>query len=276
MIDRMIVSLPIGKLKRLARQMLKGRYFKALIVTVIAYVIAQAPVYVLSFLFDSEALSYILNLYSVLITGPVALGLSYYFLELFRNAEGLGMESFTRGFSNFWNSAGLLCISAIFITLWSFLFIIPGIIAAINYSQAFYILADDPTLRPMECIARSKAMMRGNKGKYFLMLLSFLPWDILLAVPSFIYLMETVDISMAIDMEQQMLIISKAAEQPVYTMLSFLQVLIRPLIMICGACFYDIASGSLQLQFDGQVPYDYEGSSRDVYEITGFESSDEE
>ena len=269
----MTVSLPIRKLKKLARQMLKGRYLMALVIVFISVVIGQAPSYILSFLFSSKVLSYLLDCYNVLISGPLTLGLSYYFLELFRGSEELGTGSFTKGFSNMWNAVMLFCICALRILLWSFLFVVPGIIAAIRYSQAFFILADDPSLKPYECIERSKAMMLGNKGHFFRLELSFLPWYMILMIPAYIYMSETMDFSAAITQEQMLSIVAQAANQPVFILLSLLPMLIRPLVWTSRACFYDIASGSLQLQFDGQMPYDYSGNSRDHYEITGFESS---
>ena len=62
---------------------------------------------------------------------------------------------------------GLFLFQGLFIVLWSLLFIVPGIIAAIRYSQAFFILADDPNKGIRQCMDESKMMMRGNKAKYF-------------------------------------------------------------------------------------------------------------
>ena len=62
----------------------------------------------------------------------------------------------------------------IYTILWLLLLIIPGIIAAISYSQTFFILADDNTLRPSEAIDKSKKMMDGYKLKYFYLCLRFL------------------------------------------------------------------------------------------------------
>jgi uncharacterized membrane protein len=60
------------------------------------------------------------------------------------------------------------------ILLWLLLLIVPGIIAAISYSQTFFILAEDNTIRPSEAIEKSKKMMDGNKLKYFYLCLRFL------------------------------------------------------------------------------------------------------
>ena len=67
----------------------------------------------------------------------------------------------------------------LFTFLWSLLLFVPGIVKACSYSQAMYILADDPSLSPTEAINRSKAMMDGHKMEYFLLGLSFYGWILL-------------------------------------------------------------------------------------------------
>lgn len=57
--------------------------------------------------------------------------------------------------------------------------IIPGIIASISYSLAQYIMLDEPNLSPMDCIRKSKEMMKGHKGECFCLALSFIGWIIL-------------------------------------------------------------------------------------------------
>ncbi|MBK9730881.1 MAG: DUF975 family protein [Chitinophagaceae bacterium] len=61
----------------------------------------------------------------------------------------------------------------LFIILWALLLIIPGIIAALAYSQTFYILADNKSIGAMEAIDASKKMMYGNKEQYFALILYF-------------------------------------------------------------------------------------------------------
>lgn len=67
----------------------------------------------------------------------------------------------------------------LFTFLWSLLLIVPGIIKACAYSQAMYILAENPGISPMEAIKRSKEMMQGHKMEYFLLVLSFFGWALL-------------------------------------------------------------------------------------------------
>ncbi|NCC67848.1 MAG: DUF975 family protein [Clostridia bacterium] len=87
------------------------------------------------------------------------------------------------GFAMFLKFIWLGILIFIFVFLWSLLLIIPGIIAAYRYRQAFYIMIDHPEMSALECITASKQMMMGHKGELFVMDLSFLGWYILCAVP---------------------------------------------------------------------------------------------
>lgn len=111
------------------------------------------------------------------------LGLSLFFLASFRKNDVKTGDVFL-GFAYFGKALGLWAYRFIFIVLWTCLFIIPGIIAAIRYSQAFFILADNPDKSITQCMDESKAMMRGNLWQYFILVLSFIGWYILSAFPA--------------------------------------------------------------------------------------------
>ncbi len=72
-------------------------------------------------------------------------------------------------------------LRALYIFLWSLLFVIPGIIAGYSYAMTPYILAEDPTLSAGEALARSKQMMQGNRWRLFCLEFSFIGWAILCA-----------------------------------------------------------------------------------------------
>ena len=70
-------------------------------------------------------------------------------------------------------------LKSLFTFLWGLLFIIPGIIKSYSYKMVPYILADNPGISATEAITRSREMMNGNKGKAFLLDLSFFWWILL-------------------------------------------------------------------------------------------------
>lgn len=67
----------------------------------------------------------------------------------------------------------------LFISLWSMLFIVPGIIKAYEYRMVPYIISEDPNMNYKDALAESKKLMMGNKWKTFVLDLSFIGWDIL-------------------------------------------------------------------------------------------------
>ena len=73
-------------------------------------------------------------------------------------------------------------LRTVFITLWCFLFIIPGIVY--NYSSyfSFQIICENTNLKPMEALKLSKKMVAGNRGELFALDLSFIGWWILCGI----------------------------------------------------------------------------------------------
>ncbi|MDD6189151.1 MAG: DUF975 family protein [Clostridiales bacterium] len=91
-----------------------------------------------------------------------------------------GMADLADGFSITFKVFAVYFLQGLFITLWSMLFVVPGIIAAYRYRQAYYILLDDPSKGPLQCIRESKKIMRGHKAELFVLDLSFIGWYILI------------------------------------------------------------------------------------------------
>ena len=118
------------------------------------------------------------NFISFILMGPVTLGISGFFLKLIRN-ENPEVGDILNGFKYFLKSFWLNLLTIVFITLWSLLLIIPGIIAAYRYSMAYYIMADNPELTASEALTQSKYMMVGHKFELFVLQFSFLGWFIL-------------------------------------------------------------------------------------------------
>ena len=83
------------------------------------------------------------------------------------------------GFKSFGKALWLFIVMMFFISLWSLLLVVPGIIKAYSYSQAFFILADNPNMTALEALRESKKIMSGNKWKLFVLELSFIWWILL-------------------------------------------------------------------------------------------------
>lgn len=123
----------------------------------------------------------LMSIVSIILSGPIYYGVASYFLKLSRH-ESVEFSELFSGFSLFSANFVLYLLTTIFSFLWGLLLIVPGIIAAISYSMAYYIMNDNPGISGMEAIRRSKEMMYGHKMRFFEMWLSFLGWFILGAV----------------------------------------------------------------------------------------------
>jgi uncharacterized membrane protein len=115
---------------------------------------------------------------SLLISGPMAVGWAIFALAAARD-HNPRLELIFNGFQTFGTALAAYLLVGLFVLLWSLLLIVPGIIAALAYSQVFYILADNRMTGPLEAIRRSKEMMRGNKWKFFCLALRFVGWALL-------------------------------------------------------------------------------------------------
>ena len=72
-------------------------------------------------------------------------------------------------------------LQALYVFLWTLLFIIPGIVAGYRYAMTSYILAENPDMDAGDAIDASKTLMDGNKWRLFCLSFSFIGWDILCA-----------------------------------------------------------------------------------------------
>jgi len=115
---------------------------------------------------------------SLIIGGPMALGLVIFILSISRKKEARVAQIFD-GFNNFGTALAAYLLVALFVILWLLLLIVPGIIAALAYSQTFFIIADDKDIRPMDALRKSKKMMYGYKWKLFCLGLRFIGWVLL-------------------------------------------------------------------------------------------------
>lgn len=82
-------------------------------------------------------------------------------------------------FPNWKKIAGANLLSGLYISLWSLLFFVPGIIAVYNYAMVRYIQAENPEMPARNVLAYSKALMYGNRWRLFCLEMSFFGWTLL-------------------------------------------------------------------------------------------------
>ena len=183
-----------SELKIAAKENLDGKWLTAIAVTVVAWLLIDAFTssnganatwkYVMengnSMWVRAEGSSFknLMSIVSLILGGPVYFGVASYFLKLARY-ETAEFNDMFKGFSLFKTNFVLHLAMLVFTLLWALLLIVPGIIAAIRYSMAYYILDDNPEIGAMEAIRRSKEMMEGHKMRFAEMWFGFLGWFLL-------------------------------------------------------------------------------------------------
>lgn len=190
-----IVMEPASKIREIARNTLSGNWKPVVLAVAIFYLLTGGAELLLDYFFSytyilpeeiAEGMRYRIGyggtIYNLLLRGPFEFGLMMYLLTFFRMRK-TDMTLLFEGFSYFGKSFLLYLLMTIKITLWTLLFIVPGVIAAFRYSQAFYVMVDHPEYSANQCLEESKRLMLGNKGRLFYLNLTFIGWSILASLP---------------------------------------------------------------------------------------------
>lgn len=110
----------------------------------------------------------------------------FYFSELFTGIK-YGIKAMS-----------IIVACSISVIIWSVLFIVPGIIKAISYSMALYVLTKNPEKSVNECIAESKKIMENKKIQFIkvflLMIIKLIAISTVLVIPYMICVTYSSDI----------------------------------------------------------------------------------
>lgn len=192
------------ELKYRAKAQLNGNWWPIILATLIVNLIIALPVFFVSYRsvvdtimtilpnnvmgnFQGAAAlsnmvpSLIVTAYTIIVTGPLSIGLCKFMIMFVRRGD-TEIGTIFDGFKIFGSAFVIMLLMEIFVFLWSLLLIIPGFIMTYAYSAAFYIKAANPEMGAMECIKKSREIMRGHKWEMFVIDLSFIGWVILAAL----------------------------------------------------------------------------------------------
>ncbi len=125
---------------------------------------------------------YALNVLIMIVLIPLNIGVAQNVLAWSRGEDVNKWKVLFGGFNSakiFFKQVGVVVLNTILCALWAILLIVPGIIKGLAYSMYPYVLRDEPDLSVWQTLKKSEAIMKGYKGKLFLMYLSFVGWFIL-------------------------------------------------------------------------------------------------
>jgi len=126
---------------------------------------------------NTQTSTYVLLLSELLLIGVMVLQVGMSHVSLMASAGGEPkFKDFFTPLKRFGRWLVLYLWMYIRITLWTFLFVIPGIIAAYRYRQAVYLMLEDPEMGVNEALRLSGKLMRGYKARLFFLDLSFIFW----------------------------------------------------------------------------------------------------
>ena len=184
--------------KNAALAALKGKWAPAVLAT-IAILLLLVPYYVWYFttVFDINTMTTVdptpgalpsgfwigylcVMLFFLLVYYPALVGYANSFKQLLLVGDDrLTANTFKIGFKRWLRNVWGYFLMYLKITLWTFVFIIPGIIKSFSYALTPYLLVDCPELTPLQCIKLSNKMMKGHKFDLFYLYLSFIGWFLL-------------------------------------------------------------------------------------------------
>jgi uncharacterized membrane protein len=186
------MNLPIFQIKKQALTSLKGQWGTVVLLTLLVFFITSGIPWLVEMLLSGGPTNWFFqdevpppaSLASFLVAIfliPFSISVYWFYLSLVRFEAPQITQVFT--ISNdakaYFKLIGLAIVMGIFIFLWSLLFIIPGIIKAIAYSQTYFLMRDHPEYTILQAITESRKRMNGFKGEFFLLNLSFIGWGIL-------------------------------------------------------------------------------------------------
>ena len=118
------------------------------------------------------------ELLSILLAGPLQLGLCIFFLKISNGFNPSFFDLF-EGFKPLLNVLLAFVVINALTVLGFILLIVPGIIISLGFSMTYYIMAEDPEIQFYEALESSWKIMDGNKMELLLLHLRFIPWYLL-------------------------------------------------------------------------------------------------
>ncbi len=181
------------EIKQRAKEILHKNFWKTIKPYLIVMIISVIATSIINP--NPDVRSTLANFVEGMILYPLIIGLKVFSLKVIRKGEYDDVQIFM-SYKNIIMIAGLFILINFFTFLWTLLLVIPGIIAALSYSMAPYLMADEQK-EPLECINISKKMMNGYKLDYFKFIISFFGWY-LISFIAFWYVVPYYNISEAI------------------------------------------------------------------------------
>lgn len=169
-----------AELKSRAKEQLRGKWAIAVGTVLVANIILEVDMgYKVASKLGIEGLSYSLDLIALLLGGVISVGLCRFLLDMATKRREPRFDTLFSSFNIYLKTLGLNILITLAVLAGTLLFIVPGIIVSLMFSQAFYILSEDPSKSITQCINESVNLMSGHKWELFYLNLTFIGWWLL-------------------------------------------------------------------------------------------------
>jgi len=177
------VKMNTAELKANAKEQLRGKWAVAIATVLVANILIDSDVmYKVSEKFGLIGLSISCSLISLFLGGVISVGLCKFLLDMTTKREEPRFETLFSQFNIYLKTLGLNILITLSVCIGTILFIVPGIIVGLMFSQSYYILSEDPSKSITQCIKESVDMMNGHKWDLFYLELTFIGWWLLTAI----------------------------------------------------------------------------------------------
>ena len=156
------------QLMRKARTLLEPHWILAIGVCLANAVMVAAP---------AELDSYG-QIVSLLLAGPLQLGLCFFFLNLVKGKE-TRFELLFEGFKPLLTVLLAYAFITALTVIGLILLIVPGIVVALGFSMTYYVIAEDPEISFQIALEQSWKLTDGYKMELLELNLRFIPWYLL-------------------------------------------------------------------------------------------------
>lgn len=171
-------------LKSNAKEQLRGKW-KLAIATLLIFTVLESINSSLNLLERpglvqvNSIVAFAITIFIYLFEGVFRLGVCKFTLNLATDKEKASFNDAFSGFRIYFKTLFLNLIISVCIIIGLLILVVPGIIFILMFSQAFYILCEDNNKGILECLQESSKMMKGYKGDYLILMISFIGWDLL-------------------------------------------------------------------------------------------------
>lgn len=166
-----------AELKGRAKEQLRGNWAVAIGTVLVSNIILQVEMgYKVASKLGMDGMSYSLDLITLLLGGVISVGLCRFLLDMVTKRREPRFDTLFSSFNIYLKTLGLNILITLAVLAGTLLFIVPGIIVSLMFSQAFYILSDDPSKSITQCINESVNLMNGHKWDLFYLNLTFIGW----------------------------------------------------------------------------------------------------